>query len=297
MSKSGYYDWRERQPSKRAIVDSELKQKILHLFSEHKGRYGSPRIFKALQKQGYNIGKKRVERLYRGLGLVARVMKVTTRSAGLKRYLATGDNLRPDGDVPLAVDKVWVADVTYLKVKGVWRYLSVIMDLYSRRIISWSLDQNRTAHVTKRTLQNALKKRKPSGDLMLHTDRGVEYRGQVYQKVLQRHDITHSLSRAGKCTDNAHMESFFHSMKTEVIRGNVYKTDGQLRATLGNYTKCVTGSVRQLNMKHWLRENKCVRFIGGRSQTINLAITFISQIIKLARDYRFNSQHQRRSNK
>ena len=235
MSKSGYYDWRERQPSKRAIIDSELKQKIHQIFSEHKGRYGSPRIFKALQKQGYNIGKKRVERLYRGLGLVARVMKVTTRSAGLKRYLATGDNLRPDGDVPLAVDKVWVADVTYLKVKGVWRYLSVIMDLYSRRIISWSLDKNRTAHVTKRTLQNALKKRKPSGDLMLHTDRGVEYRGQVYQKVLQRHDITHSLSRAGKCTDNAHMESFFHSMKTEVIRGNVYKTDRQLRATLGNY--------------------------------------------------------------
>lgn len=235
VSKSGYYDWRERQPSARAIEDVELKQKIQQIFTDNKGRYGSPRIFKALQKQGYSIGKKRVERLYRALGLVARVMRVTTRSAFYKRFLTTGENLRPDGEVPLVKDKVWVADVTYLKVKGVWRYLSVIMDLYSRRIISWSLDKNRTAEVTKRTLQNAIKKRKPQGDLMLHTDRGVEYRGQVYQKALKRRGIVHSLSRAGKCTDNAHMESFFHSMKTEVIRGNVYKTDAELKGTLGSY--------------------------------------------------------------
>ena len=179
VSKSGYYDWRERQPSARAIEDVELKQKIQQIFTENKGRYGSPRIFKALQKQGYNIGKKRVERLYRALGLVARVMRVTTRSAAYKRFLVAGKNLRPEGDVPKAVNKVWVADVTYLKVRGVWRYLSVIMDLYSRRIISWSLDKNRTMDVTKRTLQNAIKKRKPENNLMLHTDRGVEYRSQV----------------------------------------------------------------------------------------------------------------------
>lgn len=235
VSKSGYYDWRNRQPSAREIEDGELKEKIQQIFTDNKGRYGSPRIFMALKKQGYCIGKKRVERLYRKLNLVARVMRVTTRSAGYKRYLATGDNLRPDGEVPLAKNKVWVADVTYLKVKGVWRYLSVIMDLYSRRIISWSLDKNRTAEVTKRTLQNAIKKRKPQGDLMLHTDRGVEYRGQVYQKALKQSGIVHSLSRAGKCTDNAHMESFFHSMKGEVIRGNVFKSDAELRGTLGNY--------------------------------------------------------------
>ena len=113
-------------------------------------------------------------------------MRVTTRSAFYKRFLTTGKNLRPDGKVPLAnKDKVWVADVTYLKVKGVLRYLSVIMDLYSRRFISWSLDKSRTMEVTKRTLQNAVKKRKPSGDLMLHTDRGVEYRGHIYQKALK----------------------------------------------------------------------------------------------------------------
>ena len=108
VSKSGYYDWREREPSARTIEDVELKLKIQQIFTENKGRYGSPRIFKALQKQGYNIGKKRVERLYRALGLVARVMRVTTRSAFYKRFLTTGTNLRPDGDVPRAKDKVWV---------------------------------------------------------------------------------------------------------------------------------------------------------------------------------------------
>ena len=235
VSKSGYYDWRKRQPSIRTLKDNELKERIRQIFIDNQGRYGSPRIFMTLIKEGHRIGKKRVERLYRELNLVARVMRVTTRSAAYKRFLATGDNLRPAGDVPNAINKVWVADVTYLKVKGAWRYLSVIMDLHSRRIISWSLDKTRTAQVTKRTLQNAIKKRKPLGDLMLHTDRGVEYRGQVYQKVLRCNNIVHSLSRAGKCTDNAHMESFFHSMKTEVIRGTVFKSDKELRGILGSY--------------------------------------------------------------
>jgi len=155
VSKSGYYDWRKRQPSTRAIKDTELRERIRQIFIDNKGRYGSPRIFMALKKEGYRIGKKRVERLYCELNLVARVMRVTTRSAAYKRFLATGENLRPDGDVPDGVNKVWVADVTYLKVKGAWRYLSVIMDLHSRRIISWSLDKNRTAQVTKRTLEKA----------------------------------------------------------------------------------------------------------------------------------------------
>jgi transposase InsO family protein len=235
VSKSGYYDWRQRQPSAREIEDGDLKVKIQQIFTENKGRYGSPRIFHALKKQGYNIGKKRIERLYKALNLVARVMRVTYRSVGSKRFLATGENLRPGGEVPNAKNKVWVADVTYLKVKGVWRYLSVIMDLYSRRIISWSLDRNRTMEVTKRTLKKAIKKRQPEGNLMLHTDRGIEYRGHIYQAALKCGGIVHSLSRAGKCTDNAHMESFFHSMKAEVIRGNVFKSDADLRGTLGSY--------------------------------------------------------------
>jgi transposase InsO family protein len=235
VSSSGYYDWRKRQPSDRAIEDGELKLIIQNIFNANEGRYGSPRVFKALKKQGYCIGKKRVARLMKKLKLAGRVVRVTRRAPGSKRFLASGDNLRPNGGVPEEKNKIWVADVTYLKVNGKWQYLSVIMDLFSRRVISWSLDATRTAYVTKRTLLGAIRKRQPEAGLMIHTDRGVEYRGKVYQDELKRNGMVHSLNRAGQCTDNAHMESFFHSMKAELIRGNTFKNILELRYALGNY--------------------------------------------------------------
>jgi len=171
----------------------------------------------------------------REMGLIARVTRVTYRAPGMRRFLASGENLRQDGAVPEEKDKVWVADVTYLKVKKQWHYLSVIMDLYSRRIVGWSLDIKRTAEVTRRTLLNAMRKRRPPEGLMLHTDRGVEYRGSEYQNELRKHGIEHSLSRPGKCTDNAHMESFFHSMKAELIRNTTYHKPEDLKYALARY--------------------------------------------------------------
>jgi transposase InsO family protein len=128
-----------------------------------------------------------------------------------------------------------IADVTYLKVKKQWHYLSVIMDLYSRRIVGWSLDTKRTTEVTRRTLLNAIRKRGATKGLMLHTDRGVEYRGTEYQKELRIRGIVHSLSRPGKCTDNAHMESFFHSMKAELIRNTTFHSTADLKYALARY--------------------------------------------------------------
>lgn len=208
---------------------------IKRISDENEGRYGSPRIWKALQKQGFQVSRKRVARLMQKIGLIARVTKVTHRAPGLRRFLAAGENLRSDGAVPNSKNKVWVADVTYLKVKKQWHYLSVIMDLYSRRIIGWSLDDKRTTQVTRRTLQNAVRKRRPEVGLMLHTDRGVEYRGSEYQKELHKQGITHSLSRPGKCTDNAHMESFFHSMKAELIRQTTFHSTEELKYALARY--------------------------------------------------------------
>jgi transposase-like protein len=118
VSSSGYYAWRKRQLSNRSIENAELKTVIKKIFDENKGRYGSPRVFKALIKQGYAIGKKRVARLMKELKLVGRVVRVTHRSPGLKRFLASGENLRPQGGVPKEKNKIWVADVTYLKVSG-----------------------------------------------------------------------------------------------------------------------------------------------------------------------------------
>lgn len=235
VSRSGYYDWLKRSPSEREIENSNLKQRIQTIYDESKGRYGSPRIWQVLKKQGFSIGRKRIARLMQDMCLIARVTQVTHRSPGLRRLLASGDNLRSEGGVPQEKNKVWVADVTYLKVAKQWHYLSVVMDLHSRRIIGWSIDTKRTTELTKRTFSTALRKRKPEKGLMLHTDRGVEYRGSEYQKDLNRHGILHSLSRPGKCTDDAHMETFFHTLKAELIRGSSFQTKGELKYALARY--------------------------------------------------------------
>lgn len=156
MSRSGYYDWLTREPSARSRSDKELKTLIQVISDDSEGRYGSPRIWKQLQNQGHQVSRKRVARLMREMGLIARVNLVTHRVPGMKRFLASGSNLRADGAVPEKKDQVWVADVTYLKVNKQWHYLSTIMDLYSRRIIGWSLDTKRTTAVTKRTLATAI---------------------------------------------------------------------------------------------------------------------------------------------
>ena len=235
VSRSGYYDWRKRADSNRLLEDAELKDIIRKIYDDAEEVYGSPRVFKSLKKQGIAIGRKRVERLMREMKLSGRVVKVTRRMPGLKRFLATGENLRLGVDAPTGIDQVWVADITYLKVGNRWMYLSVIMDLYSRKVMAWTLDKQRTAEVTKRTLQYALRKRRPPSGLIFHTDRGIEYKGKVFQKVLKERGIKHSLNRLGYCTDNAHMESFFHSMKAELIRGRRYSIESELRYDLVRY--------------------------------------------------------------
>jgi putative transposase len=235
VSRSGYYDWLKREPSNRAREDSALKLDIQKIYDKVDGRYGSPRVWKELQKQGVVVSRKRVARIMQELGLIARVTRMTYRAPGMRRFLASGENLRSDGALPDQKDKVWVADVTYLKVKSQWYYLSAVMDLHSRRVIGWSLDTKRTTDVTKRTLAAAIRKRNPGKGLMLHTDRGVEYRGSEYQKELQRYGILHSLSRPGKCTDNAHMESFFHTLKGELIRGSSFQSGAELKYALARY--------------------------------------------------------------
>jgi transposase InsO family protein len=217
------------------MEDQELKPMIQKIFDDSEGRYGSPRVHQELKKQDVHIARKRVARLMRELKLVARVTMVTYRNVGLREFLASGENLRQGMKAPTAIDQVWVADITYLKVKNRWMYLSVIMDLYSRRIIAWTLAKTRTSAVTKKTLQYAVRKRKPKPGLILHTDRGIEYRSNTYQKALKLYSIRHSLNRLGHCTDNAHMESYFHSMKAELIRGRRYETEGELRSDLRHY--------------------------------------------------------------
>ena len=244
ISTSGFYAWEKREASKRYREDHQLLKHITRIYWKSNGRYGSPRVFKALLKEGIHVSRKRVERLMRESGLKGRVVRVTRRQPGLKRFKAQGENLLRKLDKPTAINQVWVADVTYLKVNARWQYLATVMDLYSRRIIGWSLSTTRTTKLTRSAMQYALKKRNYPKGLLLHTDRGIEYTGKEFQKMLDEYEFKHSVNRPGHCTDNAFMESFFHSLKAELIRGTLYRSAKELRRALINYINQFYNSVR-----------------------------------------------------
>jgi len=244
VTRSGFYTWEKREASKRYHEDRMLLKRITQLYWKSGGRYGSPRIFKKLIKQGVSVGRKRVERLMREAGLKGRVVRVTRRQPGSKRFQARGENLVRKMGKPTAINQVGGANVTYLKVNGQWQYLATVMDLYSRRILGWSLSSTRTTELTRAAMTYALKKRNYPKGVLFHTDRGVEYTGGEFQKILKENNFRHSLNRPGHCTDNAFMESFFHSLKAELIRGTIYRKATELRRALSTYINHFYNTVR-----------------------------------------------------
>ena len=212
-----------------------MGKKIEQIHSDSGGAYGSPRVFQALRREGERIGCKRVERLMREAGLMGRAAVVYRRFAAIERFYRRHDNLRLNAPAPMGIDQQWVADLTYIKVGSQWRYLAVVLDAFSRRVIGWSLGANKTANLTLRALKHALKARNPKPGLIFHTDRGVEYGAGLIQAELKRRGLKPSMNRPGSCTDNAHAESFFHSLKAERIHGVKFSCEEQLRKMLCSY--------------------------------------------------------------
>ena len=235
VSRSGYYAWRKRPISARVTTDKTLLKKIRSIYEDHRGVYGSPRVYQTLKAQGIAIGKKRVERLMREHHIKGRLVKVTRRQPGLKRFVARGENLRLKTDAAATINKIWVADLTYIKVNQSYQFLIVIMDIYSRKVLGWRLSKTRTTEDTVSVLKRVIKQRNPEKGLIFHTDRGIEFTGKHFRKELTKHGIQPSVNRLGVCTDNGHMESFFHSLKAELIRGRTFKTSLELRSALSSY--------------------------------------------------------------
>lgn len=235
VSRDGFNAWKRRGRSQRRQEDEDLYEVILKVFQESGEIYGSPKITEQMKAMGYRIGKKRVARLMQENGLVAH--RATLYRKKPRDYSAIAAAPMLDiAHLASRPDRVWVGDITYLKVDGEWCYLAVVMDKYSRRIVGWSLGRERTAHLAWLAFQKALEGRKPGGDLIFHTDRGIEYRANAFVSRLARRGIRQSMNRPGKMNDNAFMESFFANFKAERIhKRREFKTEQSLRKVIAEY--------------------------------------------------------------
>jgi putative transposase len=234
VSRFGYASWKRRGLSKRAKQDVVLAEKIETLFCEFDGIYGSPKIHAELKSGGETIGLNKVARLMREAELKARAARIYRSHATLDRFYASFKNEIHDLEAT-GPDQIWVGDVTYLYVNGQPRYLAVVLDKYSRRIIGWSLSKKRNAELTLTAIKHAANKRVVAAGLYFHSDRGQEYLATKYRDWLKENGVIQSANRKGVMNDNAEMESFFRQFKTERIHRNEFITEKELRGVITEY--------------------------------------------------------------
>lgn len=235
VTRGGYYAWRAREPSQRQLDDDSITAQIRSVYATSLNTYGSPRVTEAMQQAGVSIGRRRVARLMRRASIQGRSARLyRRRRVGQKAFYRSIPNRQRHLQLD-TTNQVWVGDVTYLRVKQQWRYMAVVMDKHSRRLLGWSLSKRRDAQLTCTALQHALRRRQPARGLIFHTDRGIEYGAHDYQAALSRRGIVQSMNRPGQINDNAHMESFFHSLKSEFLWGKQFDSDEELRQTLHTY--------------------------------------------------------------
>jgi putative transposase len=216
VSRSGFYAWQQRPRSERARRDCGLTMKVRAIFTKSKSRYGAPRVHRALRIEGERVGRKRVARLMRQQGLRARPKRrfVVTTQADPKSQPAPNLLDRKFGQEQ--PNKVWAGDITYISTKEGWLYLAVLLDLFSRKVVGWQLGTGMRVDLVTGALGKALSVRRPPSGLMHHSDRGSQYTSNDYRALTDSHGIDVSMSRRGDCWDNAVVESFFSSLKTEL---------------------------------------------------------------------------------
>lgn len=216
VARAGFYAWKRRAPSERTRRDRQLAVHVRATFAASRRRYGSPRVHAELRAQGMRVARKRVARLMREDGLCARPRRRFVRTTHSRHDQPVAPNLvRRQFDVA-APDQVWVADLTYLRTRAGFVYLAAIVDLFSRRVVGWAVSCDLSATVAVDALRRALAVRGAPAGLVHHSDRGVHYACDAYQRVLAPHGITVSMSRKGNCWDNAVAESFFSTLAYEL---------------------------------------------------------------------------------
>ncbi len=245
VSRSGYYAWSGRPAPSRAIEDAELRAQIAAVHQRSRSTYGSPRVHAELRGRGTHVGRKRVERLMREDGLRARQKRRFRRTTDSNHTHPIAPNTLDRQFSAAAPNQAWVTDVTYIATEEGWMYLAAILDLYSRRVVGWATSATNDRALALDALEQAVHTRRPVAGLLHHSDRGSPYASEDYREALQRRGLVASMSRTGDCWDNAVAESFFATLKTELVDHERYPTRAAATASIGDYLECFYNPARR----------------------------------------------------
>lgn len=245
VTPGGYYAWKKRKPSRRKQEDDVLKQAIKTSYQRSRGTYGSPRVLDDLKEDGFKVGRRRVARLMREEGLTGSPPRPYKRTTDSKHNDKVADNVLDRRFAVDAPNKVWATDITYVRTWQGWMYLAVVIDLFSRRVVGWATATHMRTELVLDALGTALGRRMPDAGLLHHSDRGSQYASGSYRDVLRDNGIVCSMSRKGNCWDNAVVESFFGTLKKELIHRRPWATVRSAHAAIADYIEFFYNSRRK----------------------------------------------------
>lgn len=235
VSRSGYYAWRDRPKSNRDIENAKLLERIQQIYTKSRKTYGSPRIYATLVKEGVKCGRNRVARLMRRHKIIPEPHKRFKHNTLFKSEDVVAENLLQRNFTVSAPNRAWVSDITCFWTRKGWLYLAVVIDLYSRKVIGWSMQSSMVEGLPKDALNMAILNRRPQNNLIHHSDQGAQYKSYAFREILEENGIRYSLSRKGNCYDNAVAESFFKTLKTELNPEKYFKDKEDAKNRLFEY--------------------------------------------------------------
>lgn len=244
VSRSSYYEWLKKDESTREKVNKELIKMIKGIFEKSRSSYGPRRIKKELAKQNMICSLRRIGRLMESEGLACKTKRKFKATTDSKHNLPVSPNLLARQFQVSKPDRYWVGDITYIPTEEGWLYLAVVIDLYSRKVIGWSMSNRMTADLVNNAIFMAIWSRKPAKNLIWHTDRGSQYASRSHRNILRQHGIIQSMSRKGNCWDNAVSESFFGTLKTELIHHYKFKTREDAHKIIFEYIEVFYNRIR-----------------------------------------------------